>query len=189
MEMQFSSNVNGTLMIYDRLVGVGGISLASAGDRTVDSAALPTRSSGGDGVEAWVEVTTATSGTAPVLSMSSYTNELGTTGQNSGTVSFPAAATVLRSMVKFPLQVGDKGVRKCTTVNVATAGTTGDVNFILLKPIAFLPMYANGSSVRSSLFEFMNIRELKDGASLSFAFLCNATTAPNLYGDVVISYA
>ena len=63
-----------TLMLHDRLVGVGGLSSASTGSKTVSSASL-TRYTSGANVQAWLEVTTASTTTQAVCHLLSYTGD------------------------------------------------------------------------------------------------------------------
>lgn len=180
---------NCTLMVYDRLVGVGGLSVASTGNKTVSSVALP-RYTGSEAsvVEAWLEVTTATTTTAPVVSINSYTNEGGTGGRSGANITFPAAATDQRTMVKLPLQAGDKGVRSCSTINVNTAASAGVVNFLLIRPLVFLPLLANVWNEKDLVLQFPSMPRIFDGASLSMALLATGTTATNIYGTMKAAY-
>ncbi len=184
-----AATVNCTLMLYDRLVGVSGITLNSTGNKTVNSTALPRYSGTASAeVEAWVEVTTATTGTAPVVSMNSYTNQDGTTGRAGGTLTFPAAATDVRWMAKLPLQAGDKGVQAISTLNVATAGTAGVCNVILIKPLAYLPLVANLWNERDLVLQLARLPRVFDGACLATAQLATATTATTVWGKVGLGY-
>jgi hypothetical protein len=125
---------NAHLMLADRLVGVGGIAMNSTGDKTINSTALP-RYTTGESVQVFLEVTTVGSTTAPIVSMSSYTNSAGTPGQVGGTITFPTVNLGLGGMVgPMPLASGDYGVKSVETINVATAGGgSGVVNVILLR--------------------------------------------------------
>jgi hypothetical protein len=190
LDLNATATQDGTLMLYDRLVGVSGLSVATTGNKTVSSTGLPRyTSSAASVVEAWLEVTTATTTTAAIVSMNSYTNEGGTTGRAGGTVTFPATATDVRTMIKMPLQAGDKGVQACSTINVATAAAAGVVNFVLLRPIMYVPLLANIDSRMSCLFDASRTMRVFDGASLAFAWLATGTTAATITGDLRISYA
>jgi len=181
------SSQPGTLLLYDRLVGVGGISLASTGNKTLNSATLP-RYAGGIGVIPVLEVTTATTNTAPVVSLNSYTNEQDQTGRAGGTFTFPAAATVLHYLCFLPLQGSDKGVKAAATLNVATAANAGVANFVLIKPMAYLPLMANTWNERDLVLQLAGLPRAYDGACLCLAFLANGTAAPNIWGNIRIAY-
>jgi hypothetical protein len=176
-------------MVYDRLVGVGGLSVASTGNKTVNGVALP-RYTGASAsvVEAWLEVTTATTTTAAVVSMNNYTNQGGTGGRSGGNVTFPATATDVRTMIKLPLQAGDKGVQDCSSINVGTAASAGVVNFLLIRPLAFIPLLANIWNEKDLVLQFPSMARVFDGASLSLALLATGTTATNVYGTMKAAY-
>lgn len=178
------------LMLYDRLVSVSGVTVASTGSKNVGSAALP-RYSGGDskGVQAWLEVTTQTATTAPVVNMNSYTDQDGNTGASGGSVTFPAAATNVDTLVgPLPLAAGDTGVRSVETVNVGTAGTAGAVNVVLLRPLGFLPLSANAWTERDFLTMLPSLPRLYDGHTLGLAFLATTTTAVTVWGSIRGAY-
>jgi len=172
VDTNFSST--GVLMVYDRLVGVGGIVLTSTGDKTVNSVALPRYSgTAADGVQAWLEVEVATTTTAPIVSLASYTNEAGTAGRAGGTIAFPLTTTKQQTFIgPLPLQSGDRGIRSVETINVNTAsgGATATCSLVLLKPIAF---FAGGAAIATAHTDFVLqrpiMRRVYDGASLAVA--------------------
>lgn len=184
-----AASVACSLQIVDRLVGVSGISLVGTGGKTVNSTALP-RYTGTSAlvVEAWVEVTTATTTTLPVVNMSSYTNESGTAARSGGNLSFPAAATVARWMGKLPLQAGDEGVRSVETLNVGTAPAAGVVNVILQRPLGTIPLPANTWVERDFVLQLAALPRVFDGASLALMQLASAATATNIWGTVRLAY-
>lgn len=175
--------VTGWLVLVDRLVSVSGISLSSTGNKNVGSVALP-RYTTGEGVNAWLEVTTATTTTAPVVSMNSYTDQDGNSGQAGPTVTFPAAATNLEVMVQLPLLAGDWGIRECTTINVATAAAAGAANFILTKEIARVPLDSAGGRNLQLYRETMQFQTIEDGASLMLYYVPNAANVVTVEGVI-----
>lgn len=181
---------NCTLMLYDRLTGVSGISLATTGSKTVNSGALD-RYTGTSAVnnEAWLEVTTATTVTAPIVNLNSYTSADGTTGQVGGSVTFPAVATDLHSLVQLPLTAAKQGIRSIEAgLNVATAGTAGAVNVLIIKPLARLPLLANIWNEVSFVDDLLGIPRIYDNATLGLALLATVTTAVNVWGTVDCAY-
>lgn len=181
---------NCTLMLYDRLAGVSGISLASTGNKTVNSGALDRYSgTAADDNEVWLEVTTATTTTAPVVSLNSYTSADGTTAQSGGTVTFPAAATDLHTMIKMPMSATKKGVRSVEAgLNVGTAAAAGAVNVLIIKPIAFLALAANVYNETSFLDDVLMLPQIFDNATLGLAILATTTTAVTVTGKVSCVY-
>lgn len=180
------SVLSGTLMVYDRLGSIGSLSLTSTGNRTVSSLALPRSMDTADlnTVEAWVEVTTQTATTAPIVSLNSYTNEAGTPGRAGATLTFPATATNAQWMGKLPLQAGDKAVQAVSTLNVAASASAGDCALVLLRPLAFIPVVAN---VATSV-ELTDLPRVYDGSSIGLALLASGTTSLGLWGRLVTVY-
>jgi hypothetical protein len=180
------SVLSGTLMIYDRLGQAGSLSLASTGNKTVTSLALPRSMDAVDlnTVEAWVEVGTQTATTAPVLSMNSYTNEAGAGPRAGASLTFPATVTNSQWMGKLPLQAGDKAVQAISTINVSIAASAGDCAVVLLRPLAFIPVTAN---IATSV-ELTDLPRVYDGSSIGLALLATGTTALGLWGRLVTVY-
>lgn len=172
------------LVLVDRLVSVSGIALSSTGNKNVGSVALP-RYTSGVGVQAWLEVTTATATTAPVVSMNSYTDQSGNTGSAGGTITFPAAATNVDTLVPLPFATGDYGVRACATVNVATAGTAGVANFVLTKEILRIPLATNLGRGYPPYIESMAWPIIEDGASLMLYMIPGATLTVTFDGGPI----
>lgn len=185
------SNYSGTLMLYDRLVQVPSISTVGTGDKAVNTGALP-RYTNGIGVQCWLEVTQATNTTAPIVHLHSYTDDDNNNSQDSTTnFTFPAAATDLNTLVgPLPLLAADKGLRAVATLNVGTASaSTGTVNVILMKPLAYLPLAANQWNERDMVLQLAGLPRIYDGASLALAFCPNATNSATIYGQIRIGWA
>lgn len=178
------------VMYYDRLVGVSGVSIATTGAKTINSVALP-RYAGADAtdVEVWLEVTTAVTAGTPQISMSSYTNQVGTSGRTGATLTL-SATPAIHSMWKMPLQSGstDSGVRSVENLNVSVLGTAGIVNVVLIKPLAYIVVMANEMNERDDVNQLKCLPRIFDGASIGMAFLATTTTAPNFYGALRVGY-
>ncbi|MDE2101365.1 MAG: hypothetical protein KGL39_29225 [Patescibacteria group bacterium] len=177
-----------TLWVVDRLVAVSGLSTASTGSKTVSSSAIAGRYTSGAGVQAWLEVTTATTTTAPVVHLLSYTNQAGSTGQVGAQVTFPAAATKLGDMIQLPLQAGDSGVQAVSTLNVDTASSAGAVNLVLLKPLAAIPLVASQWNERDLVLQLAALPRIFDGANLMLMFQNTGTTAPTINFRIFSAY-
>lgn len=183
------ANLGATLMLYDRLVGVGGIALSPAGAKTLDTSALP-RYTGTDsaGVQAWVEVTTATATAGGTIALSSYTNQDGVAGQSGATIGYPFAASNAGTMVgPLPLQAGDTGIQSIEQVTTATS-TAGVVNVVLLRPLVFLPLIANGWQEKDMVIQIASMPQLFDGASLGVAVQAASASAITVWGQVGIAW-
>jgi len=180
---------NTMLMVYDRLVGVSGISTASTGNKTVNSTTLP-RYTSGTNVQCWLEVTTASTTTIATVNLSSYTGDVNGASQVGGNISFPAAATVKDCAIgPLPIAAGDKGVKSVQVgLNVGTANTAGVVNVVLIRPLAYLPLIANQWNERDLVLQIAALPQIFDGASLSFYALATATTATNFWMNLRTAY-
>lgn len=181
---------NCTLMLYDRLAGVSGISTATTGAKTVNSDALTRYSSTAATLnEVWLEVTTATTTTAPVVNLSSYTSADGTTAQTGGNVTFPAAATDLHTMIQVPLNASKQGVRSVEAgLTVGTASAAGAVNVLIIRPLARIPLLANVWNEVSFLDDTLGLPRIYDNANLGLALLASTTTATTVWGTVSCAY-
>lgn len=191
VSVSVTATQNCSLMIYDRLVAVSGLSVASTGNRTVSSTTLPRYTAANSGVQAWLEVTTATTTTAAVVSMNSYTNDDSSpaSGRTGGNITFPAAATNIDAMVgPLPLQVGDKGVSAVSTINVGTAAASGVVNLVLVKPLVFIPLIANIANHIDFVLQLASLPRVYDGASLAMAYQATGTTATSFFGNITLAY-
>lgn len=183
------ANQNCTLMLYDRLVGVGGLVTTSTGNKTVSSAAL-TRytSTAATVVQAWLEVSTATTATAPAITMNSYTSGDGSSGQTGTAVTFPAAATVLGSFIRLPEAAGKQGVQAVSTINVGTASTLGAVSLVLLRPLAYLPLLASQGNKVNLALDFPSFLRIYDGATLGLAIFTSANVTTTVWGNINLAY-
>lgn len=178
---------NCTLMVYDRLGHIGAQTLhTSTGDRSISSSALPRSMSTNDllNVEAWIELTTATTTTAAVVRLNSYTNEAGTTGHTGGSLTLPDIATNVRWMGRLPLAAGDKAVQAVSTFEVTTATTNGVCNLMLIRPVALIPLLANVATV----IQFDDLERIYDGSSLCLAAMASAASAFNVWGRLEFTY-
>ena len=160
-------------MIFDRLVGVGGISLTGTGNQTINSVVLPRYANAASAsVQCWLEVTTSTSVTAPIVNLSSYTSNTAVASQSGGSVTFPLAATLLNSFIgPMYLAAGDYGLRSVEVgLNVGTASTTGVVNLILIRPLAVVTVNTlNEYNEVDLVSQFTALPRVFDGASLGIA--------------------
>jgi hypothetical protein len=171
----------GTLILYDRLLQIGGLSGTSTSAQTVGGTL--TRNTGGVGNMIAVEVNTQI-GVSSTTITASYTNQAGTSGRT--TKAAAIGNTGLREaerMIILPLQDGDTGVQAVASVTLAlTTGTVGDFGVVVMRPQAVL---ANGAVAGAMLRDFLaglpNIPEIDTDACLTWAWLPNSTTAPQIF--------
>jgi hypothetical protein len=185
--IQAMANQNCTLLLLDRLVSVSGLSIASTGNKTVSSTAL-TRYTDGVGVEALLELTTATTASTAVISMNSYTNTTPTGGRAGGSVTFAAAAQNIDSAFFMPLAAGDVGVKAISTINVGTAGTSGVVAVTLVKRLAQVGLLANIGTIVDFTRGYPGMPRIYDGATLMLAIVAGGTSATTVQGVITVGW-
>lgn len=128
------------LQVYDLLWYQSGIAETTTTGQTINSLAFPARdiigSVNGDGVEAWLHCTTATTNGSPVTNTTlGYTNEAGNSGRSAGLAYDWPATAVAGTMVPFGLQGSDRGVRSIQTVTLGTSYGGGQIELLALRRI------------------------------------------------------
>lgn len=185
------ANQSCTMMVYDRLVAVGNISLTTTGSKTVNSTALLTRyNTATDALlnEAWLEITTASTTTAAVVNLSGYTTASGASATVGGNVTFPAAATTATTMIQLPLSPTLRGVRSVQTLNVTTATTACIANLVIIRPLARIPIVSGQWNEVSFLDDVSGIPRIYDEASLGVAVFVPATVTTTVWGTITCAY-
>jgi len=164
------------LMVYDLLWYQSGIAEATTTGQTINSVALPARdiagSVNGDGVEAWLHCTTVSgNGGAIANTTLGYTNQAGTAGRSAGLVYDWPASAVAGTMVPFGLQGSDRGVRSIETVTLGTSYVSGQVELVMLRPIATI----HGSDLHD--WARLGLPRCFDDSALYLAALLSGTAA------------
>lgn len=126
ISMKISSGMLGGVTIVDRLVANRAIDLATTTPQAINTVALPSRATGGAGVDAFL-VTVAQVTTVPVgaIITISYTDSAGVSGRT-GTL-YTLAGTVRQGVVqKFALDPASTagGVRSVESITISASGTT-----------------------------------------------------------------
>lgn len=181
-ELELMASQPCTLFIYDRLVGVGGLSVATTGNKTCATTAL-TRYTNGLGVEAWVEFSTAGTANTGVITLNDYTDNDGNTGQTGTSVSMPSTTPNIGTLVRLPLAAGDRGVRAVNTINVGTATTTGVVNLVLMKRIAAIPVKVNAGTPVNLLSHMAKLPRIYDGCTPMLVMYSQNANATTVHGS------
>lgn len=181
-----SSLVSSTILLYDRLFHIGGLSGTSTASQTVQGAVPSpalTRNTGGVGNMVFYEIYTAIGSTSTTLTMT-YTDDAGNTGQtttvNIGGTGFNTAQRIQR----IPLASGDKGVRAVASVQLtATTGTAGNFGITIAKPIAWLSTAAPGVlAYRDYTTGLPGIPDIDTNACLALMYTPVSTTASEIFG-------
>lgn len=168
----------GVLVLYDRLLHIGGLAATTTSPQTVGGSIA--RYTSGIGNQIWVEIYTQVGATATTIS-ASYTNQAGTSGRT--TLSAVFGGTGLREesrIIPLTLQDGDTGVRSVESVTVlATTGTAGNFGVTITHPILYAPCeIAGGATLRDTISGMPSTPEILTDACLAFAFMASGTSAP-----------
>lgn len=145
---------------------------------------LPSRdengTNNGDGWQAAILVTTATTNGAAVTNTTlSYTDSDGNTGNTATISSFPATA-VAGAFIPFRLAAGDRGIRDIASVTLGTSYGGGAISLVLYRPIAYISApVANIGGTLSVVNASPNGTKLWNGTCLNMGYLASATTAVN----------
>lgn len=178
--------VGGTIVLYDRLLHIGGLSGTVTTAQTVGGTL--TRNTGGAGNMVMAEIYTIIGTTGTTITMS-YTNQSGTSGRTSTAVAIGATGfrEVTRAIV-LPLQSGDTGVQAVASATVlATTGTAGNFGITVFKPLAYLAIGAPGApGWRDFITGLPGIPAIDSGACLSLLWFPATTTAPEIFGGYSI---
>lgn len=130
-KVEFGSSVACRITLFDLLWKAGAYAF-NANTSGNSPASFASRVLGGTdytNTELWYEQVTAATGIQSVNV--TYTNQAGTTGRSTGTVSQGTAGIVGR-MMQLPLQAGDTGVQGVTGV-VGTVATVGTFNILVMR--------------------------------------------------------
>lgn len=169
----------GSLLTYDRLLQIGGLSGTVTTPQTVGGTLTRYNTNATCvGNQIWVEINTAIGATGTTIT-ASYTNQAGTAGRTTKPVSI--GATGLNEVQRFiPLMLadGDSGVQAVASVTLAgTTGTAGNFGVIVIHPLITSGGAASQSFVRDAISGLPTMPEIITDACVAHAFLASATTA------------
>lgn len=182
-----ATGVPGTLMLVDIQGYYPGISMNSATAQTlVGDPSM--RYANGEGVRAYLAITTASGATAHNVAMS-YTDQAGNAGNAMPvTVACTASATpghITHSGTAannygpfLPLASGDYGIRSVQTVTISAASGSGVAALVLAKPLAQITLSVAGLMTEKDLLnQIPSLPIIKDGACLAWLWGAGAATA------------
>lgn len=170
-----------TLILCDFLLYYPACVVTGSPTTLNNTVTLP-RYTNGVGVQCFVEVQSALGATQPALTLN-Y-RDTGDADKNGLDLTSPANSAPISTLfqnrggVFLPLAAGDLGVKRINSYTLAT-GTTGTVSFVLVKPLAEIPLLAaNTASERDFLSQLPSLPKIEDGACLGFiAVIGGAMTA------------
>jgi hypothetical protein len=177
----------GTLILYDRLLHIGGLSGTTTTAQTVGGTI--TRNTTGAGNFAMAEIYTAIGSTARTITMN-YTNQSNTSGQISTAVNFGGTGFLEATRaILMPLQSGDTGIRAIANVTIGggTTGTAGDFGITICKPLAYMTFnwQAPIAGWRDFTTGLPTMPEIEANACLSLLFnpmVAGAAAVPEFVG-------
>lgn len=185
-KMSATFATTGTINIYDVVWACSGFNSTTLTAQTVTGfSGLPTRATGGVGLEIWAVGNTITGATASNITVS-YTNQAATAGRT--TVSTAAIASwPVGRMLPLPLQAGDSGVQSIQSITFsASTGTAGDVGLMILERIATISApIVNVANVLD--FTQLGLPEITDSACLMFVHQATTTSTGVILGDIAIA--
>jgi hypothetical protein len=185
-DFNITGSVTGQFILADFLWVNSGLVVTTTTAQTITQPTLPARDNNGatlgEGVQAGIIVTTATTNAGVITNMTlSYTNSDGTAGRVATIASFPATA-VIGTLVKFQLQSGDKGVRSIQSITLGTTLTAGAISLICFEELASSSVtIANTGSVA---FPKKLDLKLYNGHCILPFWLASSTTAVTLNGNI-----
>jgi hypothetical protein len=182
----------GGLMLVDRLLDYN-FSTGSALTVTLtNTATLPSRDAKGaalgDGVMMFYEVSTVLGAGAASFN-ATYTNQAGTGSKTTGALSVAVSSAVGRIPFSFrflPLASGDSGVRSVQSVAIATGTSTGAVNLVLCRPIAYLPLagLVNTPQERDTVAQVNRLPRIYDSSALQWLMVGSSSTGGIIDGVI-----
>jgi hypothetical protein len=181
--MEWNCSVACRIQLYDLLWKAGAYAFnANTTGQTPTS--YSSRVPGGTdfgSLELWYEQVTAATGIQSVAV--TYTNQSGTAGRSTGTVSQGTAGIVGR-MLQLPLQAGDNGLQGVTGV-VGTIATVGTFNILVMRPLGEARIrVANDGVIQDALSTGMPIVFADSALMMIVTADSTATGLPELVVDV-----
>jgi hypothetical protein len=177
----------GSLVIYDRICDISGISLTqSPVAQTITMGPLP-RYTDGAGVMIFLEVSASVTG-IPTFTVT-YTDQ---SGNSAVTPPVTGAANALgrfayNSGPYIPLASGDTGVRSVQSFTNSSGASVGIGRLVFAKPLAVLPLLTAGTVVERDLVtQTPRMPLLPDDHCISAFVVGAGTTTGTVYGSLSV---
>lgn len=178
----WSSQV-GSIVLYDRLAHIGGLSGALTILQTVNlSTTRYNTQATCDGVRIAVEIYTQIGGTSTTIT-ASYTNQDGTSGRTTQAVVIGGTGNRDAERLQFlPLQAGDTGVLSVQSVILsASTGVTGNFGITLIKDLVMATCSVSSTGFqRDCVTGLPSIPKVEADACLAWYWLPINTNLPQL---------
>lgn len=136
-------SVTNVMFICDRLWHNGGLSVTSTSPQTINSVTWPARddnnSTNGKGVLIGLEFSAVVGASTTQNITITYTNSDGIAGRTgTWSSSLGATGTIAGSFLPFVLQGTDKGVRSIQSFQLSTSLTSGTINLVAYRILAYI---------------------------------------------------
>lgn len=180
-----AASVAGMPFLIDLIWYDTGLTVTTTTAQNTTLPTLPSRDQGGsnngDGWQAAILVTTATTNAGAVTNTTlSYTDSDGNAGNTATISSFPATA-VAGAFVPFLLAAGDRGIRNIASVTLGTSYGGGAISLVLYRPLAYVSApVANIGGTINVVNASPAGTKLWNGTCLNVGYLASATTATTL---------
>lgn len=179
--------VGGTLVLYDRLLHIGGLSGTTATAQNVQTTSPTptlTRYTDGIGNIAFAEVYTIIGTTGSTITMS-YVDQADNTQDSPAVVIGGTGFREVTRVIMLPLASGDTGIKAVKTVIHATTGTAGNYGVTIGHPLAYVNIGSpGGTGWRDFSTGLPGIPEILTDACLAFLWIPLTTTAPEVLGGL-----
>lgn len=181
-----SGLVAGTLIMYDRLLHVSGLSGTTTTPQDVQtSTPTPalTRYTDGLGNIAFIEIYTIIGTTATTITMD-YEDENAATSTSPAVVIGGTGFREVTRALFLPVASGDRGITAVHSVDLlATTGTAGNFGVTIGHPLAYIGIgMPGGAGWRDFSTGMPGIPEVQTDACIAFLWVPNTTTAPEVFG-------
>lgn len=169
----------GKLIVYDRLLHMGGLSGTTTTAQNINGGAdaTPTRYTNGAGNQIWVEIYTQIGATGTTIT-ASYKNQAGSTKTTTAVTFGGTGRREAQRMIQLPLAAGDTGVQAVISVTVlATTGTAGSFGVVLAHPLG--PGIPCGVGTAAMGMNYLDgaIPEILTDCCIAMAMYCSTTAS------------
>lgn len=174
----------GSLVLSDRLLEYGGLSMTSTSAQSLSALSLPSRASSATDVELWLEIFTAGGTTASASVTASYTNQSGSSGKTATLIGgFPASGTPQYRTYQMALAAGDTGVQSVQSVTLGTSTTTaGNLGVVLRRTLLTGYVPQPSGSFQMGWAE-TDLQVCPDDACLELLWLASTTSTGSILGN------
>ena len=176
-EFAFTAEPKAGLLLYDRLLHIGGLDGTVLTAQTVGGTI--TRNTGGEGNQIWV-IHYGNTASSAVGVTASYTNQDGTGSRTTASVDV-RASNAEDFIVGLPLQAGDTGVQSVQSITFASSATsTTEWGVVIAQPLLFVALQDTTSMLKGPY------PAIEDDACLALASLDGYEDSPYNFGITLV---